>query len=114
MTSRPDCDRIGTNAGHGHAWRRPDGQRMRCGGTGHCSECQADAALVEQCNGRAVLNEVDQTAQLFRFEDPFSGCVTRVENWPEGLVLWHGGVIVWRSWGPPAPRVPFPTMGGDV
>ena len=25
-------------------------------------------------------------------------------SWPEGLVLWHGGEIVWRSWGPKALR----------
>ena len=26
--------------------------------------------------------------------------VIRVERWPEGLVLWVGGVIAWKSWKP--------------
>lgn len=26
--------------------------------------------------------------------------VVRIEEWPEGLVLWVGGVIVWRSFKP--------------
>lgn len=29
------------------------------------------------------------------------GCVTRFSKWPEGLVLWHDGVIVWKQWGHP-------------
>jgi hypothetical protein len=38
--------RIGTNAGHGHAWERPDGMKAWCGGTVLCAECRADAELV--------------------------------------------------------------------
>lgn len=41
-------DRIGTNAGHGHAWPRPDGVKARCGGVALCRECAADAAMVER------------------------------------------------------------------
>lgn len=26
------------------------------------------------------------------------GAVTRLAKWPEGLVLWHNGEIVWRQW----------------
>lgn len=32
----------GTNSGHGHVWKRPDGVRMRCGGPGLCAECARD------------------------------------------------------------------------
>lgn len=28
---------IGTNAGHGHVWPRPDGVKARCGGPGLCT-----------------------------------------------------------------------------
>lgn len=31
-----------TNVGHGHIYRRADGQRIRCGGPGLCPECSAD------------------------------------------------------------------------
>lgn len=34
----------GTNTGHGHVWRRPDGVRARCGGPGACGQCSRDAA----------------------------------------------------------------------
>jgi len=33
--------------------------------------------------------------------------IVRIEEWPEGLVLWCGGEIMWRSWGPKA-RPPAP------
>lgn len=41
-----DFSRIGTNTGHGHAWARPDGVKMRCGGPGLCQQCGTDAAVV--------------------------------------------------------------------
>lgn len=41
-----DYDRIGTNEGHGHAWSRPDGIKMRCGGPAMCRVCALDASLV--------------------------------------------------------------------
>lgn len=31
-----------TNSGHGHVWRRPDGQRIRCGGPVLCHKCRED------------------------------------------------------------------------
>lgn len=34
----------GTNTGHGHVWRRPDGRRDRCGGPRVCDKCSRDAA----------------------------------------------------------------------
>lgn len=40
--------RIGTNAGHGHAWPRPDGVKARCGGAAICRECAADFSMVER------------------------------------------------------------------
>lgn len=33
----------GTNSGHGHVWKRPDGSRARCGGPSICSQCALDA-----------------------------------------------------------------------
>lgn len=40
--------RIGTNAGHGHAWPRPDGVKARCGGVVICRECAADKSMVDR------------------------------------------------------------------
>ncbi len=34
------------------------------------------------------------------FADEFG--TVRLEEWPEGLVLWVGGEIRWRSWRDPA------------
>lgn len=34
----------GTNTGHGHVWKRPDGMLARCGGPGMCRDCSADQA----------------------------------------------------------------------
>ncbi len=36
----------GTNTGHGHVWKRPDGVTARCGGPLMCKECALDAAAV--------------------------------------------------------------------
>jgi len=46
----------------------------------------------------------EECSDLYRLDDPFNGSVTRLASWPEGLVLWHDGEIVWRSWGPKALR----------
>lgn len=35
-------DGPGTNTGHGHVWKRPDGTVMRCGGPSYCAQCRAD------------------------------------------------------------------------
>jgi hypothetical protein len=40
--------RIGTNAGHGYAWPRPDGAVAKCGGPALCRECGADASMVDR------------------------------------------------------------------
>lgn len=37
-------NRIGTNTGHGHVWRRPDGYLARCGGPAICQVCARDHA----------------------------------------------------------------------
>lgn len=50
------------------------------------------------------LNAESEVSKLWQMTDPFNGGVSCVESWPEGLVLWHEGEIVWRSWGPKAPR----------
>lgn len=33
----------GSNTGHGHVWKRPDGVTARCGGPALCLSCRADA-----------------------------------------------------------------------
>lgn len=43
------CPEWGTNAGHGHVWKRPDGQRARCGGPSICSQCAKDLARSRSC-----------------------------------------------------------------
>lgn len=44
MTEAGPAPRVGTNAGHGHVWKRPDGMVARCGGPGMCKECSREAA----------------------------------------------------------------------
>ena len=34
----------GTNTGHGHVYRRPDGVKVRCGGPSICPECAKELA----------------------------------------------------------------------
>lgn len=53
-----DFSRIGTNSGHGHVWRRPDGVKSRCGGPGLCRDCAADYGLLN----RSVQKGADTTA----------------------------------------------------
>jgi hypothetical protein len=43
-----------------------------------------------------VTAEVTPIFESFQFEKEFG--VIRLENWPEGIVLWVGGQIRWRSW----------------
>ncbi|CAB3899748.1 hypothetical protein [Achromobacter deleyi] len=40
--------RYGTNYGHGHVWRRPDGMVTRCGGPGICIMCTDDQAHADR------------------------------------------------------------------
>lgn len=42
MSETPNL--YGTNSGHGHAWPRPDGVKMRCGGVKMCPVCAKDFA----------------------------------------------------------------------
>lgn len=42
--------RVGTNTGHGHVWRRPDGYLARCGGPAICRECARDQAQTRHNN----------------------------------------------------------------
>lgn len=58
MSGAHDFSRIGTNAGHGHVWARPDGHKHRCGGPGLCRACAADFALLN----RSVQKGADTTA----------------------------------------------------
>ena len=38
---------VGTNSGHGHVWKRTDGYKARCGGSGFCTQCQSDKAWAD-------------------------------------------------------------------
>lgn len=42
---------LGTNTGHGHVWKRPDGFLARCGGPKICPVCAADAQRLESKDG---------------------------------------------------------------
>lgn len=54
-----EFSRINTNAGHGHAWERPDGHKARCGGPRICPMCAEDAALVSAAVEWAKGGDVD-------------------------------------------------------
>jgi hypothetical protein len=41
-TTEPAANVPGTNSGHGHVWKRPDGRRYRCGGLHMCQQCRND------------------------------------------------------------------------
>jgi hypothetical protein len=45
-TAASEAARVGTNAGHGYAWQRPDGVMMKCGGPALCADCSYDKQLV--------------------------------------------------------------------
>lgn len=40
--------------------------------------------------------EVERLYKTERFEETYG--TIKLEQWPEGIVLWFGGEIVWRSW----------------
>ncbi len=48
---------MGTNIGHGHVFKRPDGMVSRCGGPTMCKECALDLA---QINARKQADAVKQ------------------------------------------------------
>lgn len=54
-----DFSRINRNEGHGHAWPRPDGMRMRCGGIPLCPHCARDKALVDRAIEAAKASQTD-------------------------------------------------------
>jgi hypothetical protein len=41
-------------------------------------------------------------SNIFQMDHSKHGTI-RIEEWPEGLVLWIGGQIRWRSWEDKAP-----------
>lgn len=58
-------DRIpGTNTGHGHVWKRPDGARARCGGPRMCKECERDLALVHAYEEKVADRRSDALVEL--------------------------------------------------
>lgn len=71
----------GTNAGHGHVWKRPDGMRMRCGGMRMCRTCKADAATL------AERVEAERVPALRWEEHP---------DWTDGLLGFSGAACVVR------------------
>ena len=86
---------------------RTEGANQHSACVRSCDECDGcgfapDESLAPTAPVEASGSE--ECSDLYRFDDPFNGSVTRLASWPEGLVLWHGGEIVWRSWGPKALR----------
>lgn len=63
----------------------------------------SEAPPAEQ-NAYTPPETLTEISKLWELRNPFDGSVTRIESWPEGLVLWYDGQIAWRSWGPPAIR----------
>lgn len=51
----------GTNSGHGHVWRRPDGDKASCGGPGVCVQCSQDFV-----DASGFLQEPDRPSELVR------------------------------------------------
>lgn len=45
MHSIQEASERGSNTGHGHVFKRPDGMRARCGGPGLCAACSSDKVL---------------------------------------------------------------------
>ena len=88
----------GTNTGHGHVWRRPDGVRMRCGGPGLCSECSADAIRLAPTAAESALPDWWDRIPAWALH------VFRVG--PDGPAL-HGKVGIrdaWIGWRPGVPH----------
>lgn len=61
-------------------------------------------SLPEKSNQPATYKQFKKEANAgfqtyFSMNIPKYG-VIRIEEWPEGLVLWVGGVIVWKSFKP--------------
>ncbi len=52
------------NIGHGHVFKRDDGQVARCGGPGFCPECSLDQAQLEKQTKKTVYTtELDVLAE---------------------------------------------------
>ena len=56
----------GTNTGHGHVWKRPDGVRARCGGPGMCRSCAGDKADMEKASERQSFS-MDRHVELMEY-----------------------------------------------
>lgn len=72
------------------------------------------AAAPPEQNAYMPPEMLTEVSKLWELSDPFDGSVTRIESWPEGLVLWYDGQIAWRSWGPPAPRPDHRADNGEL
>lgn len=66
----------GTNTGDGHAWPRPDGMQMRCGGPRHCVGCAIDAAMLAIATG----NEATENDAPDQLESAFANLATASET----------------------------------
>lgn len=102
----PECE-VCNGTGKIEEAARTEGANQHSACIRACDECDGcgfapDESLAPTAPVEASGSE--ECSDLYRFDDPFNGSVTRLASWPEGLVLWHGGEIVWRSWGPKALR----------
>lgn len=56
LTAPPPSSRYGTNSGHGHVWRRPDGEKAQCGGLRSCSVCASEIFEAERAVPGSVMD----------------------------------------------------------
>lgn len=52
----PLSSRYGTNSGHGHVWRRPDGAKSQCGGPLSCGVCASEIFEAERAAPGSVVD----------------------------------------------------------
>ena len=52
---------------------------------------------------------MSELVDMFRTDDDVLG-VVRLSRWPEGMVLWVGGQIAWKSWETPKTDVSEVTL----
>jgi hypothetical protein len=83
----------GTNSGHGHVWKRPDGIVARWGGPGLCRECREDKERVVTAAAdiQAVyLAAVEEKAAIMKELEDVPGAtalekVQRLKTWYQKL-----------------------------
>lgn len=70
----PEPSQYGTNSGHGHVWRRPDGIKVKCGGPGLCGACASDIHVAERAAPGSTRNGSEPA-------------IKAIEVWTEGYAV---------------------------